>query len=125
MHRRSFHPRFRDPILQGIKTTTIRDKPWPIGVPIMAFSWTGKPYRSKQQDIAAVVVEATETVRLTRNALGNIMTTPCVPRLCESSQLWECEGFDSFDAFCDWFRPLIKPGQTLTKTLHRFHVSQS
>ena len=36
--------------------TTIRDKPWPIGVPIMLYYWSGKPYRSKQVDIAPVIV---------------------------------------------------------------------
>jgi hypothetical protein len=33
-------PQFSDAVRNGVKTTTIRSKPWPIGRPIMLFNWS-------------------------------------------------------------------------------------
>ena len=41
MLKRPINSRFRELVLRDEKTTTIRDKPWPVGVPIMLYSWTG------------------------------------------------------------------------------------
>jgi hypothetical protein len=125
MLKRPLHPQFSDAVREGRKVTTIRDKSWPCWKPIMLYNWSGAAYRSKQIDVCQVVVEESEEVTLTRNSLGNIIVTPCVPRLCGNRQLWECEGFESFDAFCDWFRPLIKPRETITKTLMRFRLANA
>lgn len=120
MHRRSFNPRFRQPILDGIKTTTIRDKPWPIDTPIMAFEWTGKPYRSKQKDIAPVTVNSAISITITRNEDGS-MDFPIIMGL--GRHLWECEGFNTQADMDTWFQSKMKPGQSITKVLHRFRLA--
>lgn len=125
MIKRPLNPQFSDAVREGRKTTTIREKPWPVGVPIMLYNWSGAAYRSPQVDVCPVIVEGTEAVSLSRTSMGNIISTPYVPRLCGNRQLWECEGFESFDAFCEWFRPLIKPSATVTKTLMRFRLANA
>ena len=52
MTRRPLNERFANKVLAEIKHTTIRDKAWPMGKPIMLFRWSGKPYRSKQIEVA-------------------------------------------------------------------------
>ena len=112
MIRRSCNSRFRKPILDDVKITTIRDKAWPIGVPIMLFEWSGKPYRSKQVEIAPVIVEFTERVWIYHFKDGSVNYS--------HGLLWKTEGFNSRAEMDDWFRPLVKPGQTVTKALMRF-----
>lgn len=122
MIKRPIDQRFSDAVLNGRKITTIRSNPWPIGVPIMLYSWSGKPYQSKHKNVCAVIAERTMPIQLSRSLNGNVFETPAAPILCEGKPLHECEGFDSVDDFYDWFRPLIKPGQTITKTLIRFRI---
>lgn len=48
-----FKERFRDPILSGVKTSTIRKKArCRAGDTLSLRCWTGKPYRSKQMTFA-------------------------------------------------------------------------
>jgi hypothetical protein len=117
MIKRPLNPRFREQVLDGRKTTTIRDKPWPVGVPIMLYNWTGAAYRSKQLDVAAIVVKGYWTIRITHRkdggmlyAYGRVNDTP----------LHATEGFASRAEMDDWFRPLVKRGQTVEKTLMLF-----
>lgn len=131
MLKRPLHAQFGPKVLAGLKRTTIRDTPWPLGKPIMLYHWTGKPYRSPQQDVDAVQTVFTCPLRITRQPtslyylfsptdLGSLyrhlnLRTP-------ELQLWQLEGFDSRDAMDAWFRPLIKPGQTLQKHLMLFKL---
>lgn len=110
--------------MEGRKFTTIREKPWPIGVPIMLFNWTGKPYRSKHNDVCAVIVEETMPIKLSRSKQGNIFETPMVIHLCKGKPLYESEGFDCIDDFHDWFRPLIKPCETIERALIQFRLAE-
>lgn len=106
MIRRPLNPRFEQPVLDGIKTTTIREKPWPIGKPIMLFRWQGLPYRSKQADIAPVVVEETRDIIIERWPGGGLGIGLYVP-LPDAPQLWETEGFESQEDMTAWFRNAI------------------
>lgn len=120
MIRRSFNPRFRQPILDGIKTTTIRDACWPIGKPIMAFEWTGKPYRSKQAEIAPIIVTAATAIDI---SLGEFFDCVMFSEIMGLGRpLWQCEGFNGPLDMNEWFLPKMKPGQTVTKFLHRFEL---
>lgn len=131
MLKRPLHAQFGPKVLAGLKRTTIRDTPWPLGKPIMLYHWTGKPYRSPQQDVAAVEAFFTCSVRITHTRIGlhYLFSTNNLRGLCaylrlpvEEVHLWQLEGFDSRDAMDAWFRPLIKPGQTLQKHLMLFKL---
>ncbi len=122
MLKRPLNARFREPVLREVKTTTIRDKPWPVGVPIMLYSWSGAAYRSKQLDVAVIVVRGFWTIRITHRddgemlyACGNVAARP----------LHETEGFASRAEMDEWFRPLVKRGQTVEKTLMLFRRSNT
>jgi len=117
MLKRPLSPRFREPVLADQKTTTIRDKPWPVGVPIMLYNWSGAAYRSKQSDVAPVIVKGFWTIRITHQFDG-FMRYDYGRETNEP--LFSSEGFGSPAEMDDWFRPLVKPGQTLTKTLMLF-----
>jgi hypothetical protein len=117
MLKRPLSPRFREPVLADQKTTTIRDKPWPVGVPIMLYNWRGAAYRSKQVDVAPVIVKGFWTIRITHREDGGMLYA--YGRVNETP-LHETEGFVSRAEMDEWFRPLVKPGQTLTKTLMLF-----
>lgn len=121
MIKRPLNARFSDKVPPEIKTTTIRDKVWPVGVPIMLYNWSGAAYRSKQIDVAAVIVTAAISIDISRDDEGN-MTFSEIMGL--GRQLWETEGFNSRVELDDWFRPLVKPGQTVTKALMRFRLYQ-
>ena len=117
MLKRPLNSRFREHVLAGRKTTTIRDKAWPVGVPIMLYNWSGAAYRSKQIDVAPVIVKGFWSIRITHRedggmiyAYGRVNETP----------LHETEGFASRAELDEWFRPLVKRGQTVEKTLIHF-----
>ncbi len=125
MIRRSLNERFAGKVLSKIKTTTIRDKAWPVGVPIMLFRWSGKPYRSKQIEIAPVIVEETGSIHITHREDGGMIYAGFIHQnfdLIKGTRLHESEGFESRAEMDDWFRPLVKPGQTVTKALMRFSL---
>jgi len=117
MLKRPLNPRFTQPVLDGIKTTTIRDKFWPTGVPIMLYNWSGAAYRSKQIDVAPVIVSSVSPITITHRSDGDMIYL-YGPR----DRLHETEGFDSRVDMDEWFRQKIKPGQTVTKVLMRFHL---
>lgn len=117
MIKRPLHARFREAVLADKKTTTIRDNAWPVGVPIMLFTWSGVAYRSKQSDVAAVLVIGFWPIRIAHGADGLMdyySGKESGPALDES------EGFESREAMDDWFRPLVKRGTTVEKTLMLF-----
>ena len=117
MIKRPLNSRFREPVLRGEKTTTIRDKAWPVGVPVMLYNWAGAAYRSKQIDVAPVVVKGFWTIRICHKPDGDMLY------ICgreHDQPLHKTEGFASRADMDAWFRPLIKPGQTVEKTLMCF-----
>lgn len=104
MIKRPLNSRFVEPVLADKKTTTIREKTWPVGIPILLYHWSGKAYRSKHHDVAVIVVKGFWTIRITHKLDGS-------------------EGFGSQSEMDEWFRPLVKPGRTVEKTLMRFRRS--
>lgn len=122
MTRRPLHTRFSQAVLERRKITTIREKAWPIGKPIMLFNWSGTAYRSKQIDVAAVIVTAATPIDISLGEFSDCVTFSEIMGL--GRPLWECEGFNGPLDMNDWFLPKLKPGQTLTKILHRFELYQ-
>ncbi len=123
MIRRPLHKKFGEAVTQGRKITTIRDNPWPIGVPIMLYHWSGAPYRSPQIDVAAVIVEETTPIRIGRNE-GEMMFFHEERNIHRGKLLWYCEGFLSRDEMDEWFRAKMKPGQWVDKALMRFRLQR-
>jgi hypothetical protein len=117
MIKRPLATRFREPVLRGEKTTTIRDKPWPVGVPIMLYHWSGAAYRSRHCDVATVVVKGFWTIRITHTPDG-AMGYECGRE--SGPPIYVSEGFADQSEMDDWFRALVKRGQTVEKTLMRF-----
>lgn len=116
MIRRPLNSRFNGAVERDEKITTIRDKAWPVGVPIMLYNWTGLPYRSKQKAICDVTVSKTSLIVISRSADAiHFAYDMELPR-----PLWSCEGFDSEQDMHDWFAAKLKLGQSVTKVLHLF-----
>ena len=120
MIKRPINHRFHGAVLADRKTTTIRDKPWPVGVPIMLYAWSGAAYRSKQLDITPVVVKGFWTIRITHRADGGMIYA--YGRVNETP-LHETEGFATSAEMDEWFRPLVKRGETIEKALMLFSRS--
>ena len=120
MIKRPLHASFRDLVLADKKTTTMRDKAWPVGVPIMLYNWSGAPYRSKQSDVAAVVVIECWTIIITHREDGGMLYAG---RRVNNTPLHETEGFASRSEMDEWFRPLVKRGETVEKSLMLFSRS--
>lgn len=132
MIKRPLNEGFRDKVLEEIKFTTIRDKAWPVGVPIMLYSWTGAPYRSRHLDLCAVVVRASCPIWIHRShtheswgeAMGYEITAPAKQHFGHF-QLWKSEGFDSAEEMDAWFRPLLKVGERRMKWIMKFDLYAS
>ncbi len=120
MRKRPLNPRFEAPVLADVKTTTIRDTAWPLGVPVMLYRWSGLPYRSKHVDIAAVEVEATTPIRIGRSDNGLLTFYHAERGIHPGRPLWKCEGFHSPADMDEWFLAKLKPGQTVEKVLMKF-----
>lgn len=118
MIKRPLNARFSDKVKDGTKFTTIRSKPWPVWKDIMLYNWSGAAYRSKQIDVAAVIVESENDILIT-NEDGQMIY---MPDEVDGISLHITEGFDSWEDMNNWFRPLIKPGETITKFLMRFRL---
>jgi hypothetical protein len=122
MIKRPLHPRFSEAVREGRKFTTIRDKPWPVGKPIMLYNWSGKPYRSPQNNVAPIIVLGFWTIQIAQLEDG---TMRYAYGMENAKPLHETEGFESREELDEWFRPLVKPGKSVTKTLMRFRVLNS
>lgn len=92
MIKRPLNVRFRNPVLTGVKTSTIRNKPWPVGVPIMLYNWSVAAYRSPQLDVAPVIVRETRAIRITHREDGDMIYAYGQP---QERLLHETEGFAS------------------------------
>ena len=117
MIKRPLNSRFSDAVREGRKITTLRDNPWPVGKQIMLYNWSGAAYRSKQSDVAAVTVLASSPVTISR--IGEDVTY-VIKYEWPIGPLWKTEGFESQDDMDSWFRPKIKSGQAVEKTLMLF-----
>ncbi len=104
MIKRSLHKRFGQAVLSGVKTTTIRDNPWPVGVPIMLYNWSGKPYGSKHSDVCAVVVDRVERISIQKIEGGEMCY---IVKDGVLHDLWKSEGFESQSDMDDWFSPML------------------
>jgi hypothetical protein len=120
MLKRPLHTQFREPVLRDVKTTTIRDKAWPVCVPIMLYNWSGAPYRSKQIDVAVVVVSEVKPIKITHCEDGEMRFSRARSR---DEWLFETEGFATADELHAWFRPLVKRGDSVEKHLMLFSRS--
>ena len=122
MIKRPLNPQFSSAVIEGRKFTTIREKPWPVGTPIMLYNWSGAAYRSKQIDVAPVIVMGFWTIQIAHMESGDMRYAYGMD--CGLA-LHETEGFDSRAAMDEWFRPLVKPGQSVTKHLMRFRLANA
>lgn len=118
MIRRPLNSRFNDKVLAGVKFTTIRDTPFPVWKDVQFYNWTGKPYRSKQANVATVTVEG-ESIIIISNTDG-IMGY--LPDSVDGIPLHVTEGFDTHEEMDQWFEKLVKPGQRVKKHLMRFKL---
>jgi hypothetical protein len=119
MIKRPLNPQFSSAVLEGRKFTTIREKPWPVGTPIMLYNWSGAAYRSKQVDVAPVKVLGYWQITIAHTITGAMRYAYGMEN---EKPLWETEGFTSREAMDEWFRPLVKPGQSVRKYLMRFRL---
>lgn len=121
MLKRPLHKRFSVAVREGRKTTTIRNTPWPVGVPIMLYNWSASPYRSPQHDVAAVVVAKTSPITIEHLPSGQLLYT--YDGLREGAALWWTEGFEDGHDIDDWFSPLVKRGKTYEGHLMTFSLA--
>lgn len=121
MIKRPLNARFSDKVKAEIKITTIRANPWPTDVPIMLYNWSGAAYRSKQIDVAAVVVWLATPIKIKHLSGGEVRYYYDFPDP-RGFRLWETEGFESREEMDEWFRKVVKPGQTKEQTLMRFKL---
>ena len=114
MIKRPLAEQFHQKVLDGIKVSTIRPNPWPVGVPIQLFRWEGLPYRSKHVNGPAVIARSANRIMIASDAAGVISYHLAGDDLCHPiTDLYVIEGFDSQEKMDDWFRRLVKRGQTI------------
>jgi hypothetical protein len=114
MIKRPLAEQFHQKVLDGIKVSTIRPNPWPVNVPIQLFRWEGLPYRSKHINGPAVIARSANRIMIASDAAGVISYHLTDYDLCRAiTDLYVIEGFDSQEKMDDWFRRLVKPGQTI------------
>ena len=113
MIKRPLNSQFPEKIEDLVKITTIRDEPWPVGIPIMLYCWSGKPYRSKHKNVCPVEVISTCPILIGNTKDGMRYSIHTV----QGRVLWSTEGFESGEEMDAWFQPLVKQGETVTKHL--------
>jgi hypothetical protein len=114
MIKRPLSDQFHQKVLDGIKVSTIRPNPWPVNVPIQLFRWEGLPYRSKHVNGPAVIARSADRIMIASDAAGVISYHLAGDSLRHAiTDLYVIEGFDSQEKMDDWFRRLVKPGQTI------------
>ena len=121
MIKRTLDPRFTQAVLDGRKFTTIREKPWPVWKDIMLYNWSGAAYRSKQRDVAAVIVESETEILISNDGY----TVTFYPDNVDGIPLHKTEGFESLSDLQAWFAKGGKPGEMATKHLMRFRLANT
>jgi hypothetical protein len=119
MIKRPLNIRFNQAVLDGRKLTTIRASQWPVRLPIMLYNWEGKPYRSKQVNIAPIIVTGFWTICIAKTESGKMRY---IYGMENSKPLWSTEGFDSQADMDEWFSQIVKPGRMTTQYLMRFRL---
>ena len=119
MLKRPLNERFESAVLAGRKTTTIRSKPWPVGVPIMLYVWSGLPYRSPQRDVAAIEVVTVSPIKMYHRACWGMLYEYDI---FMSRFLHETEGFASRDELDAWFSQRVKRGAFVEQSLMTFRL---
>ena len=119
MIKRPLNSRFSNAVLEGRKITTIREAPWPVGVPIMLYNWSGAAYRSRHKDVAPVMVRGWWPITIACTEAGE-MSYVC--GMDCGLAIHETEGFDAAIEMDEWFRLVVKPGQAVTRALMRFRL---
>lgn len=114
MIKRPLAEQFHQKVWDLIKISTIRPNPWPVGVPIQLFRWEGLPYRSKHVNGPAVIARSADPIIIASDAAGAISYYLAGDDLRHAiTDLYVTEGFDGQEKMDDWFRRLVKPGQTI------------
>ena len=119
MIKRPLNIRFSTPVREGQKFTTIREKPWPVGVPIMLYNWSGAAYRSPQIDVAAVEVEEVLEMIVTHDRDGGIVFGR---DKIDGIPIHQTEGFDDAGQMQEWFAKVVPVGKTVELALMRFRL---
>lgn len=86
----------------------------------MLYNWSGAAYRSKQIDVAAIIVAEVQPIEIAMPDFGEPAYTP--RKLDCGCPLWVSEGFASQDDMDSWFYKVVKTGETVTKSLMRFSL---
>lgn len=120
MLKRPLNPRFTRAVIERTKTTTIRKTPWPVGIPIMLYNWSGAAYRSTHADVATIVVDEVCPIKITHCANGRMRYSSGRPG---ARALHESEGFDSQAQMDEWFRAVVKPGKTVVRRIMSFRLA--
>ena len=103
-----FQPQFAPLVEAGTKRQTIR--PTPKRMPQVGEceswrEWTGKPYRSKQRELAKVIITDVMLISLSKKRCG-CFGVRCPSRLWKSTTLEEfalADGFNSVEQMRQWF----------------------
>ena len=120
MIKRPLNEQFSNSAIEGRKTTTIRDQPWPVGVPIMLYNWSGPAYRSKHRDVTVIEVVATTAIQISHYKSGKVSYFYRLPY--SGHELRKTEGFDSQEEMDEWFRHVVPVGKPMVKALMIFRV---
>lgn len=119
MIKRPVNERFKRAVLSGRKYTTIRQKVWPVGAPIMLYHWSGKAYRSEHVDICPVKVLGWWPIEISHLPGGEMSYDVGMEH---NGRLFSVEGFESQDEMDEWFRPLVSMGAVQVQMLMRFRI---
>lgn len=87
----------------------------------MLYNWSGAAYRSKQIDVAPVLVEY-ETKIIISNVDGIMWY---LPDHIDWIPLHVTEGFTEKHEMDDWFQQIVKPGQQSIQHLMRFRLLEA
>jgi hypothetical protein len=122
MIKRPLNSQFVCAVIMGRKTTTIRTHAWPVSKPIMLYHWAGAAYRSRHMDVAVITVNSVQPISIQRTD-ADVMRYTGV-----DENIHQTEGFESPSAMDEWFRRLLKPGETrsffLMKCVARHELSR-
>jgi hypothetical protein len=119
MIKRRINKQFAAALKRGGKTTTIRNEPWPVGVPIMLYAWSSKGDRSRR-DLVKVMVTEVCSIAICRGLNDEI--TLFVPNDPPDPPLFKGEGYQSHITLCDWFKKRIGRGSSSQMYLIRFRL---
>lgn len=112
-HYKTISPQFIPDMLAGVKTTTIRPEPkrdrdWPRpGDTIQFRRWTGRPYHSKQAEVARVRVVLSFGVTVTESGpLAPALSAghPILVPFGDPDAIAKRDGFASWAEMREWFR---------------------